>query len=573
MLEAIGRLAFETAQDRPLPIAVELRAHAARRRRRALEPPTGHRECAAAGKRRLTGHDLVGEQSERIDIGRRPHFAALELLGGHVAERADDLAGAGELGLGCGRRRRRRQPEVGDHDAPGAILLDQHHVRRLEISVHDADRVRRLEPRDDLLEDRPRLAELHPSAALETSREGLAVEQLHGQEAPLAVADEIVDAADVAVRDLLGEPDLVTETLQRRAARRALGGQQLDRHPAAELAVLGLVDLAHPPDAEQPHDLEALAEDCASGEVPGTVGRRAREQRRQLTHRRRSIEDRRAALVRGEQLFDLLSHLGVAAAQGLEQFRPPGRRAVDDPVEDLPDPAPAIARRARCAHSGSPSVGSPGLRAISRRSQARAAVHERFTLRGDWSRARAVSATLRPAKYRSLTTRARSRVAALEATERLVESEEIDQITARLLDLHRLDSPPVAAALARHLPPRVLDQDPAHRFRGNGEEVRPTLPLRRAPAEQSHVGFVDDGGRLQRVVRPFSRHERPGDSAQLFVNGSNSSSAAPSSPAEIAARMFVTSLPGFAIRRSPGIPKGADRVGTSAPVEPSIGAG
>ena len=123
----------------------------ARRHRRARAGAAAAVACATAiaigvvaGPRPRAGRELVQHHAEREQIGARVDVAPGELLGRHVARRADHRADLRD----ARHRRRARDAEVGDHDATVAAL-DQH-VVGLEIAVDDARRVRRREPRADL---------------------------------------------------------------------------------------------------------------------------------------------------------------------------------------------------------------------------------------------------------------------------------------------------------------------------------------------------------------------------------------------------------------------------------------
>ena len=74
-------------------------------------------------ERRPEREHLVQRHPERVDVAPRVGVA-VEPLGGHVAEGADDIAGAGQPRLAVVGF---RQPEVGDPDRPGGV---QEQVRR-----------------------------------------------------------------------------------------------------------------------------------------------------------------------------------------------------------------------------------------------------------------------------------------------------------------------------------------------------------------------------------------------------------------------------------------------------------
>ena len=84
----------------------------------------------------LAAPALVERQGQRVDVGLGARRAALGLLGGHVGERADDVAGRGQG---------RRVGEAGDAEvhqlgARLAVLGDED-VLRLDVAVDDAARV------------------------------------------------------------------------------------------------------------------------------------------------------------------------------------------------------------------------------------------------------------------------------------------------------------------------------------------------------------------------------------------------------------------------------------------------
>ena len=90
-----------------------------------------------------------------------------------------------------------------------------------------------------------------------------ALEELHRDVAHAAVLAVLVDAADVAVRDLPRELDLAAETLGHLPGVHELGAQDLEGDHLVEHAVLGLVDHAHAAATERAQDLVAAGDDRA----------------------------------------------------------------------------------------------------------------------------------------------------------------------------------------------------------------------------------------------------------------------------------------------------------------------
>ena len=142
-------------------------------------------------------------------------------------------------------------------------------------------------------------------------------------------------------------------------------------------------------------------------------------------------------------------------------------------------------------------------RVSSRCSQARANFQSRPIVSTDTPSSRADSATDSPANTRSSTTRAlRSSTFA-----RSVSASSIAEhaLGAQVGDIHveRHDLL-VAAALLIAALPRVVHEDEAHQLRGDRQEVRAVLPLHPALVSQAQVGLVDQGRRLDGVVRALA---------------------------------------------------------------------
>ena len=133
--------------------------------------------------------------------------------------------------------------------------------------------------------------------------------------------------------------------------------------------------------------------------------------------------------------------------------------------------------------------------------------------------ASAVSSMVRPPKKRSSTRRACSgsscsrRSSASSSATRSIDGdaagdERLVQRDARLR----------AAALLRAAGARPLDQDLAHRVRGDRAEVRAVLPALRAILHQPQVGLVDERRRLERLARTLAAQIRRRQPAQLLVD-------------------------------------------------------
>ena len=121
-------------------------------RRRGI---TGHRRSAGRG------NVVVRRQGQAVDVGRavRQHRAVEQLGDAEVEQLGQSLAGA----------------------------LDDHHVRRLEITVHDAMLVRGLHDLGDPLEERHKLLKRHRTVRSQPLGERDTMNTLHGNPPKLVV--------------------------------------------------------------------------------------------------------------------------------------------------------------------------------------------------------------------------------------------------------------------------------------------------------------------------------------------------------------------------------------------------
>ena len=146
----------------------------------------------------------------------------------------------------------------------------EHHVGRLEVAMDDAALVRGGEAGADLPGDLEAALLGEAADAPQQRGEVLAVHVLHRQEGvPFDLVD-VVDAADVRVRDLPRHPHFGVELRQTGRIAIDLRRQELERDRLTELQVVGAEDLAHPALAQPADDAVAAAEDRA-GRKPSVV--------------------------------------------------------------------------------------------------------------------------------------------------------------------------------------------------------------------------------------------------------------------------------------------------------------
>jgi hypothetical protein len=248
---------------------------------------------------------LPQRHRERELIGARVDRLAGQLLGRHVAERADHRPGLGRDHLAAGRALvvavargdGPGQAEVGD---PRPAVVADHDVVGLDVAVDHAGRVRRRQAvarrgvqRDDLAPGARPLAD--------PRSRGAAADVLHRQVDPPGVLPDLVHDDDVGMRQLRQRRRLSLDPGQRRRRPR---GAQLDRHRALEPQVARQVDHAHAARADRPVEAVLAVDHRARGQRRAGAGRRHLVQQRrhradvaaQLRGRRRGL-DRRLVVV------------------------------------------------------------------------------------------------------------------------------------------------------------------------------------------------------------------------------------------------------------------------------------
>ena len=142
-----------------------------------------------------------------------------------------------------------RQAEV---DQLRASRVRDHHVRGLEVAVHDAVRVRFREPLGHL--DRQVEGAGRAHAARHQRRERPAADELHGDEGrPLALVD-LVDDADGRVGERRGRARLQAQAALALRVVARTGDQHLQGHLPPEPQVGRAVDDAHAALADLPGD-------------------------------------------------------------------------------------------------------------------------------------------------------------------------------------------------------------------------------------------------------------------------------------------------------------------------------
>ena len=142
---------------------------------------------------------LVDDDADGVQIRGRARDTAFEQLGRDVLRRADDLTTlVGRLTVG----------ELGDAEVDDASPrvsrpgLGDEHVLRLEVAVHQALCVHRLEAEQDLAAELDGVARAHGAVLVEQDTQARAVDQVGDDRQRVALHHEVAHGDDVGVVDV-----------------------------------------------------------------------------------------------------------------------------------------------------------------------------------------------------------------------------------------------------------------------------------------------------------------------------------------------------------------------------------
>ena len=160
-----------------------------------------------------------------------------------------------------------RQSEVEDFHRPAR---GQHDVARLEIAVHHAFLMRRVERRDDLSGDGQRVGHVQPTRDPVGQR--LALDQFEDQGAHARTLFNAVDCRNVGVIERCQRPGFSFEAGQSIGIAGERVGQHLDGDVASEARVAGAVDLSHATRAEDREELVVAQTGAGQRHIDGVGG-------------------------------------------------------------------------------------------------------------------------------------------------------------------------------------------------------------------------------------------------------------------------------------------------------------
>ena len=114
---------------------------------------------------------------------------------------------------------------------------------------------------------------------------------------------------------------------------------------------------------------------------------------------------------------------------------------------------------------------------------------------------------------------AHSRVENGQFRQRIAQRDEIGTLLlSEILRIVEGHSDHIPTTLLPTALPCEFHQEPTHRLRGDGEEVRAVLPLDPVYIDEPDIGFVDKRRGLKRVTGPFVPHVPSRENAQLSID-------------------------------------------------------
>ena len=253
LVAVVGRLRQQAVEQRE----VGLGSHVRRQGHRRLVPDRldGVR-LPRPSERVLAGEELKQRHTEREDVGAGVGLLAQELLGRHVDDGANHLAGFGQALVppaAFGLDEPPRHPEIHHLHVP---LVGQDEVRGLQVTMHDTMRVRFLERLGNLAGqlEHPRGRQRALGRRVE---QRLARHVLHDDAGSAIELGELVDLADVGMIERRRRLGLPAEPLVGHRIVLQPPRDELDGDRTLERPVLGQKHLAHATRAQAPDDAVA----------------------------------------------------------------------------------------------------------------------------------------------------------------------------------------------------------------------------------------------------------------------------------------------------------------------------
>ena len=195
----------------------------------------------------LAGQQFVHDEAQRVHVGTPVDSPPVEQLGGHVTRRAKHH---GRLTADTGG-----YPEV-HYRRPETVTDDD--VARLDVAVNDPRRVNRVQRTGQTPQYLQGGLVLRRTVRLGYDRrQGVALYELHDDEEPLGVLDQVVYGNDTRLLGAEFGEDLgfLAEAIHELGVVGEMGRYLLDRHVPVQKRVVGLVHDRLPAHGGPLHDL------------------------------------------------------------------------------------------------------------------------------------------------------------------------------------------------------------------------------------------------------------------------------------------------------------------------------
>ncbi len=243
----------ERAAHDAVEAVAKRRRPVARSRRVVLEVRVDRLDLRPARERRLTREALKQHATQRIEVGAAVDIPAANSLGRQVRDGADEPLAARSVP---------RRPdvlghaEVGEVDVLCLVLHGHEHVARLDVAVHQAPGVCRVEGRGELADQVDRALRREPPLTTQQRSQVRALHVAHGNEQLAVGFTGLVDRHDVGVVDRRRQPRLGVKPRPERLVGSEGRGYQLQRDATPETQVHRTEDDAHA--AATQHRLDAI---------------------------------------------------------------------------------------------------------------------------------------------------------------------------------------------------------------------------------------------------------------------------------------------------------------------------
>ena len=205
----------------------------------------------------LPRQQLEREQPERVDVGLGPDVVAGELFGAHVPWRPDDHACLREARVGREIHRgvERGDAPIGDQGPSGLGVEED--IRRLDVAVDHATRVRSLKRRSHLPDRALGLGDRKRALLLEAVGEAAALDVVHHEVwGPVFQLPDGVDGDHIGMGQSCNDLSFAEEPRPGLVVGNHLGAKHLHSEGSPQIRVPRQVDLAHTSEARHVQDLK-----------------------------------------------------------------------------------------------------------------------------------------------------------------------------------------------------------------------------------------------------------------------------------------------------------------------------